>query len=280
MTTLHPTWGFDLASPVTPALLPGVVTSGVGFVGGYLWDGSKGMTPDSVHALSAAGIRILSYYEGDGTSFSAEQGVHDAETAVALAQKLGQPPSSTIFFAIDEDVSEDEVGDEVLPHFQSVKNVLSKSGYVAGGYGSGLALERLLGASLVEYTVLGAIGWRDGHAFLPRATVVQKPPSDPYHLGVCVDPLLSQVAMITPFTWSTGAPAVPQPASPHVQAADAFSSDFRLGSTGDGVRVVQGILGVAVDGVWGEQTEEAAVTYREEHGLPAGYPLRLELMGG
>ncbi len=49
---------------------------------------------------------------------------------------------------------------------------------------------------------------------------------------------------------------------------------------GDDVRVIQAMLGVAVDGDWGPATETAAQAYRKAHKLADGAPLRLEMVAG
>jgi hypothetical protein len=279
MTIAHPTWGFDMFGPATRALMPAIAASGVGFAGGYLWSGAKGMTRESVHLLSSAGLRILSYYEVDDklASFSADKGKRDAAGAVKNAQALGQPRGSSIFFAVDLDESKADYAAHIRPHFESLNRELEGQ-YEVEGYGSGLTLESLLADGLITHSVLGAIGWRDGHKFLPLATVVQKPPSDPYHFGIEVDPLFSQNPLITPFTWSTAVPIEPDP--PVDPDDQVYSRDMRMGSRGDDVRVLQAMLGAKVDGIWGPETEKRVQMYRRVHKMEDGAPLRLEMVAG
>lgn len=279
-TITHPTWGFDQYGPVTAAQMRAITASGLGFAGGYLSSTNKGMTSNSSSLLCGAGMYILSYYEGNGQTFSTEQAKADAAAAVAGAQRCGQPKGSRIFFACDFNPSQGTIASNIVPHFEQLNKELAGE-YGVDAYGSGLVLEDLLAASLITYSVLGAIGWRDGQKFLTKASVVQKPPSDPYHFGYQVDPLFAQIGPAN-WGWMLGTTPAPQPLPPHpvITPAWLYSAPLQVGSQGDAVRVLQAMLGVAVDGIYGAETEAAAVKYRAANNLPPGTPLRLEMVGG
>lgn len=268
MSVAHPTWGYDAAIPAGAALMSRVSLAGLGFIGGYLWKGGKGMTTDMVALTCAEPDRyLLSYYEARGdiaSYFTEQQGEVDAERAGELAELLGQPAGSFINYAVDLDASPGEEAQRIQPYFEAINKKSSK--YKVGVYGSGLTCGTIIDAGLAGMSVLGAIGWRNGHQFLPRATVVQKPPSDPYHLGIDCDPLFAQVPTAT-FGWRTDSAAnenVPIPAPigtmPH--------HVLYMGSYGDEVRVAQAALGgIIVDGWFGQATYAAVRKFQAANGL-------------
>ena len=271
---LHPTWGFDVAAPLTTRMLPMLHAWGGGFIGGYLWEGGKGMTAESVDVASRAGLSILSYYEAQGdqpTSFSLIRGTIDANDACNLAALIGQPRSSSIFFCVDFDASEEQVRDLIVPYFEGVHAGM-EGRYGVAAYGSGAVLHALADQQLIEGSVLSCSrGWRGYDDFLTSATVVQSVPSDPYGFGFEVDSLRAQRGLCG-LAWS--GPAFAADAGP------ATVGPLQRGDGGDAVRVVQRLLGVPEDGWWGPQTEVAAVMYRSRLGLPPGAALSLVLTGG
>jgi GH25 family lysozyme M1 (1,4-beta-N-acetylmuramidase) len=82
------------------------------------------------------------------------------------------------------------------------------------------------------------------------------------------------------------APAPQAPAGPVVPPEGAavayalFTPDMEHGSKGITVQVIQALLEAEVDGDWGDATEALAGTFRAANGLPAGCPLRLQLVQG
>lgn len=274
MTVLHPGFGFDCSTPTTPVIAR-VTTSGVEFVGRYLWKPGKGIDAVEARALTSIGVKILSFYEAQGdraSGFSAAQGATDAKAAAEWAAKIGQPEGSAIYFGYDYDATPADESYRLLPYGEAARKVLDGR-YRFAGYGSGLTGEALFAAGLTDLFVLGAIGWRDGHAFLPRATVVQKPPSDPYHFGIEVDPDIAQVTDLVANAgmWSLGpVPPIPAPLPP------VHGRVLRLASPmlyGDDVRVAEGALrrlGLyrgAIDGWFGTGCAAAVRAFKTTHKL-------------
>jgi peptidoglycan hydrolase-like protein with peptidoglycan-binding domain len=287
MTLLHPGWGFDCAQPVT-SFMPKVVAWGGEFIGRYLWPDGKGMTTDEVQAIGQAGFKIVSFYEGRGdqpTAFSAEQGDTDAKRAGEYAATIGQPEGTDIFYAVDYDASPGDEVQNIEPYFEAIHKV-QDGHYSTSSYGSGLVCGTTVAKGLARCTYLGAIGWRNGHAFLPHASVVQKPPSDPYNFGFEYDPAFAQVADYGQWflvSGLVGGPTITTGPQSHPALGDTFNRLLRIGMVGDDVRVLQGALQIPVDGIFGLQTLGAVTALQKQKDLdPDGVvgPLTLAALFG
>ena len=179
--------GVDAARSLGP-IAAGLVAQGYGFAGRYYsYDRAKNLGPSEAWALSRAGLKIVSVWEAQGdcaTAFTAAQGARDAREALRLAQELGQPEGSAIYFAVDFDASEIQIDDRVSPYFAALRGVIGGA-YRVGVYGSGLVLAALRGRHLAEFCWLAqSRGWR-GYAGFGGAAIEQGPQAR--ILGIAVD---------------------------------------------------------------------------------------------
>ncbi|MBF4634755.1 DUF1906 domain-containing protein [Agreia pratensis] len=164
--------GADLAHRLDAGGAQALAAAGYSTIGRYLTNSSasgaldKKITIDEVSAISGAQLRLWPIFEegGDDLSwFSRAQGALDAHSAVEAARALGVPKQTTIYFAVDLDVTADEITSSVRPYFEGVAQGLSDSGdtYKAGVYGSRLVCSRISGAGLAHFSFVAGMssGW-------------------------------------------------------------------------------------------------------------------------
>lgn len=127
----------------------------------YSFNPRKNLTPSEVRVLSDAGLAILSIWEAAGdkyVSFTADNGHREGAEALRLAQEVGQPNGSAIYFAVDLDATEEQVADGITAYFRAVNEVVGTA-YKVGAYGSGAVLREL--DDLIHYRMLAcSSAWR------------------------------------------------------------------------------------------------------------------------
>jgi len=104
------------------------------------------------------------------------------------AANVGAPDGTIIWFAIDNDVSQDQFGRLVRPYFASVKSALGGK-YRTGIYGCGFACEQCLDSDLADAAWLSnAMGWNGSKSFRAgnRWHLLQH--SDTHLCGLDIDP--------------------------------------------------------------------------------------------
>ncbi len=109
-------------------------------------------------AISNAGIQIGAVFENGSNlaSFTEESGYNDAISAYTYAREtIGQPLGSAIYFAVDLNVTDDEISSNIIPYFKGIHKGLkaSKKGvnYNVGAYGCGAVVNTLLENGLCKY---------------------------------------------------------------------------------------------------------------------------------
>ena len=164
--------GADLAHRLDAGGAQALAAAGYTTIGRYLTNSSvsgaldKRITSDEVSAIAGAQLRVWPIFEegGDELSwFSRAQGALDARSAVDAARALGVPKQTTIYFAVDLDVTPDDITTSITPYFEGVAQGLSDTGdtYKAGVYGSRLVCSRISGASLAHFSFVADMssGW-------------------------------------------------------------------------------------------------------------------------
>lgn len=126
---------------------------------------TKCLSRGELEALFEAGLSVAVVFEQRGGAdgnigdLDAEAGARDARRALALADELGQPPGSAIYFAVDSDYFRRSELDRIAPYFEKANRALSEN-YRAGVYGSGTVGRHLKNLGLVEHVWLsGSLGW-------------------------------------------------------------------------------------------------------------------------
>jgi hypothetical protein len=126
------------------------------------------LTQDEARSLNDAGIKIIAIYEGSNSRdvFSESSGIDIGSSTFTYARtKVQQPGGTAIFFAVDFDASDQDITDRVIPFFRGLKSANEAkaapgSRYRIGVYGSGLVIQRLQSAGLIDVSWLaGSMGW-------------------------------------------------------------------------------------------------------------------------
>lgn len=153
-----------------------LAAGGVSFVVRYYCERTsmpeKRLRPCEARQLAAAGIDLAVVYQvraRQESDFGAARGEQDGRAALEDAARIGQPPGSAIYFAVDVDFSKSQITRLVIPYFAGVRKVFDRDlvGYTIGVYGSGLTCRLLLLASAgVKYAWLAeATGWRESAGY-------------------------------------------------------------------------------------------------------------------
>lgn len=207
--------GLDTLSPVSKYLAC-FKQKGILFVARYL----RNLKPAEVKAINAAGMQVVSIAErGNPTKasyFTRARGLADGEWAVGLAQALGQPVGSAIYFTVDCDVSIKDLKGGVTEYFRGVQFSLAETGLKVGGYGPGAVLAHLLSQHLIKYAWhANASGW-SGYKTFKQANIKQG--KQQMFCGVQIDPDEAQGDF---GAWVLGAQATPLPAATPAQAKES-----------------------------------------------------------
>ena len=134
----------------------------------------KCLTIDETVALLHNGFSIVPVYEttANPVAFTAGSGLNAGKIAAQYAeQKIKQPLSSAIYFAMDFDATEHQLTTNVLPFMRAVAEGLRHGHstgipYSVGVYGSGRTCERVLSERLADFAWLAnATGWAGYKAF-------------------------------------------------------------------------------------------------------------------
>ena len=145
----------------------------------YAQDTGKCITAAEARALSSAGLKLVMVYQDSQDKiqfFDKTQGTDNAQRALKLAAKIGQPAGSAIYFAADFDPTADEVRGPISDYFMAVNQVFNASAvkYRIGVYSSGLTCRLLRDASLVQFAWLSqSVRFAEYNAFRPRAHMIQ-----------------------------------------------------------------------------------------------------------
>lgn len=190
---VYPVRGFDCYAGVLPqVMLAKAAAFGCKFVIHYYGGSShKDLTKQSAIETTNNGMLVGAVWESAGDnpeSFSSETGTENARAALSFAEHVGQPKGSAIYFAVDFGPTLVQLTNNVLPYLAAAKLVLAAAGYKLGVYGAGDVLAAAMKAGVADYDWLGgAMGWPGSRAYQNPA-LAQGLPSDPFSLGMQVDP--------------------------------------------------------------------------------------------
>ena len=155
--------------------------AGYGAVAGYYFHASsfkQQLTASAAQQMKAAGLYIVSIWEsGYPTTpgyFTREQGIADAQGAIARAAEATQPFGTPIYWTYDTDASDDDVQD-AMPYAQAFHDIAKEAGWLASAYGPGALLKALSEAGIIcnngwlseSRSFNGTAAWRSS------ATIVQ-----------------------------------------------------------------------------------------------------------
>lgn len=132
-----------------PELAETLFSLGFRYIGRYLTNVEPGgydkkMTPEEVQILLNAGLSIFPIFQESPRSvvlpsdFTVYRGREDAEKAFLAALHLGFKKGTTIYFALDCDMMENDIKNHAIPYFQGIDEILKKHNhyYQIGVYGA------------------------------------------------------------------------------------------------------------------------------------------------
>ncbi|MEQ1951126.1 TIGR02594 family protein [Mesorhizobium sp. CN2-181] len=126
---------------------------------------TKRIEPAEAEAITEAGMSLAVVFqqrggaEGHIEDLDRENGLADARRALELAQQLGQPHGSAIYFAVDHDYFRNSEIARITPYFQAVRETVNGA-FRVGCYGSGTVGGAMVRAGFVDLIWLaGATGW-------------------------------------------------------------------------------------------------------------------------
>jgi hypothetical protein len=136
----------------------------------------KNLTLGEAKALTAAGLRIVAIWENGfptkASYFTHQRGVFDGTNAYHFAEhNIGQPAGTPIYFAVDYDATQRDVGGAITQYFQGIIQAFKTISvnhpiYSLGVYGSGLVCSSMLKAGLVQFTWLSqSTGFQGSRTF-------------------------------------------------------------------------------------------------------------------
>jgi peptidoglycan hydrolase-like protein with peptidoglycan-binding domain len=143
----RPAIGADAITSVTPDRARTLTVQGYRIIGRYLDERpsnnplNKQIQPGELATIFANDLRIFpisQYYGGEVGYFTYGQGYTDARDAHVAATRYGFDASTVIYFAVDYDATDEEIGSNIIPYFNGVVSGLRSKGrrYRHGVYGS------------------------------------------------------------------------------------------------------------------------------------------------
>ena len=123
----------------------------------YYIDDAKVITKEEAQAILNAGLQLGIVYEARNgnqlEAFTSETGHNDAAAAFTYASEtIKQPFESAIYFAVDLDITDTQMKDNVIPYFKAIQSFFEKNkGYKIGVYGCGTVVNTLKNLGLCEY---------------------------------------------------------------------------------------------------------------------------------
>ncbi len=126
---------------------------------------TKALTRDELDQLHGAGLSVAVVFQqrggagGNLADFSAANGERDARRALQLAQAMGQPDGTAIYFGVDHDFFRSSELTQIQAYFSAVRNTINGK-FRVGCYGSGKVGNTLRNAGTAELVWLAAArGW-------------------------------------------------------------------------------------------------------------------------
>jgi Domain of unknown function (DUF1906) len=147
---------------------------------------TKTLTKDELQAIEDAGLSVITIFQhcnADCMNFdvtnsaTGDKGRKDATAAIQLADKLGQPADTPIYFGLDFDPAQDsscklsteKIWLSIETYFSQINEVLAKTHWQIGIYGCGRTIQFLKDRKLAKYFWLSAsMGHQETPEFFNR----------------------------------------------------------------------------------------------------------------
>ena len=137
---------------------------------------SKALTRQELNDIFSVGLKVFPIYEDGGyelSHFTSENGLTDAQKAIDAALDLGLPQGTTIYFAVDFDALDEDITNNILPYFSSVKDQFDSyynndfATYTIGVYGARNICNRVSNAGYAVRSFVAdmSTGWSGNLGF-------------------------------------------------------------------------------------------------------------------
>lgn len=147
--TTRPALACDTSYQLTSAAAKALYQNGYRYVGRYLsgtagsgaTERPKNLTRNELSAIFSAGLRVFALFQEGAvtpTKFTQAKGQSDGVKAIATAISLGIPSGEIIYFAIDYDMTDDDITNYAIPYFNGIRTAFSmySTKYRYGVYGA------------------------------------------------------------------------------------------------------------------------------------------------
>lgn len=143
----------DTRFEITPERAEVLKNNGYEIVGRYLTGGSfKELRLGELSVIFNAGLKAFLIYQKNNrliNDFSYSSGKQAALEASGAAMKYMVPEGTTIYFAVDLDVYEDQIDTYIIPYFRGINDYISNR-YKVGIYGPRLVCSRVANNQLSQ----------------------------------------------------------------------------------------------------------------------------------
>lgn len=263
----------DCATKLTEDAVRRLKQTGVGAIGRYLGPEHSWKSVDSreTRIIRAAGLSLFSIWETNPVKrayFTETQAKEDAAGAERFAAAIGQPPGTPIYFTVDYDAGDEDLG-TIINYFRRIRGIR----YRIGAYGSFRVVEAISHAEAADF-FYQTYAWSGGR--LSACAHIYQYRNSRILTGVRVDDdlvLKPSGIWLTDTGKSKNGTHVPEKAIPGTKKSMSAESVpypghlVRTGSRGEAVRRIQRIVGAAQDGIFGPETRRAVRTWQKKHGL-------------
>nr|OTP10638.1 hypothetical protein A5888_003936 [Enterococcus sp. 9E7_DIV0242] len=131
--------GFDASTRMTQEMINTVKSSGMSYAGRYLTGTvgvganrrAKNLTIPEAKLLLENGINIIPIYQDNSaqlSDYTRKIGEIDGNAAFQRAFELGLPADTIIYFAVDVDITSDQIEEYILPYFKGINDALVSFG--------------------------------------------------------------------------------------------------------------------------------------------------------
>ena len=167
--TDRPSTACDAATQLTPAMISALVSNGYETIGRYLTgkvgqeQRNKYLSNDEILDILDGGMTFFPIYQDSNPAmenyvtryFTTAQAQNDAQAAYNAAISLGLPDNTTIYFAVDCDVTDTQVTNYIIPFFGTLNaDSTLVSHYKIGIYGTRNTCQRVVDMGLATSAFL------------------------------------------------------------------------------------------------------------------------------
>lgn len=154
----------DCSTKLSADVAKGLFDHGFRYVGRYLTKVTggldKNLTTDEVQNILKSGLSIFPIFQENNSSvanFTYEKGLSDAAKAVTAARSLKIPTRTVIYFAVDCDLTDEQISSNALPYFNAVNEyfALNNAPYLIGVYGSRNVCIRISQENYAKFSFVG-----------------------------------------------------------------------------------------------------------------------------